>query len=382
MRSQPISIGSGYSKKIGFIFFHHIHHIYHSLPIAFELSSMGYSVDLLITSKSIKNVIDELIEIYPKHKCKTIFLKSPLLFRYGNIMRNKYPHPKTMMGKYASELDQYDILVGTSFDTHFLFDQFKVMNPKFVFTFHGIGVRDYGFPSSLKRYDLLLLPGKNILDKLVESTLVIENNWEVIGYPKFDFIKRNNITSNSIFPEKRPTIIYNPHWNRKVSSWYIFGKKVLEFFFNSKDYNLIFAPHILIKEWKQRSLRLSKYQKASHIHIDLVSNRLIDMTYTRIADAYLGDVSSQVFEFLNEPKPCLFLNCHNIKSENERDFPQWEFGNVVSDFNEFPSRLDSVFNEHSDFSSKQKIFIHSTFDTNKVSSGRRGANAIIKRFSL
>jgi hypothetical protein len=368
--------------RIGFLFFHHIHHIYHSVPIAFELSSLGFNVDLIVTSNSVKKVIDELAILYPRQTCKIIFLKGPVLYRYANIRRKKYPRPQIMMEKYANKLNQYDILVGTSFETHRLFDQLSVNHPKYVFTFHGIGVRDYGFPSSLKRYDLLLLPGKDMVKNLVKSELVSNRNWEVIGYPKFDLVEQNNKTFDSIFPEKKPTIIYNPHWNKKVSSWYDWGKIVLNFFLNSTDYNLIFAPHILIKEWKQRWLKLSKYQKVPHIHIDLESHRLIDMTYTRIADAYLGDVSSQVFEFLYEPKPCLFLNCHGLKRGKEQDFPQWKFGNVISNFSDFPGKLSSIFNDHPDFITNQKSFIDSTFDSNDLSSGKRGANAIINHFSL
>ena len=368
--------------RIGFLYLHHIHHIYHSIPIAFELSSLGFNIDLIISSESVKKVITELTELYPKQKCNIVFLKGPAAYRYANIRRKKYPRPKIMMQNYAHKLNQYDILIGTSFETHRLFDQFCVNHPKYVFTFHGIGVRDYGFQSSLKRYDLLLLPGKNMANDLVKSDLVNDGNWEIIGYPKFDFIERKKNKINPIFPEERPTIIYNPHWNKKVSSWYGWGKKVLDFFLNSPDYNLIFAPHILIKEWKQRWLKLSKYQTASHIYIDLGSHRSIDMTYTRIADAYLGDVSSQVFEFLNEPKPCLFLNYQGLKREKERDFPQWEFGNVVSDFNGLPAKLDSIFRDHPNFIDTQKTFIESTFDSTHLSSGRRGADAIIHRFSL
>ena len=32
------------------------------------------------------------------------------------------------------------------------------------------------------------------------------------------------------------------------------------------------------------------------------------MAYTQRADIYLGDVSSQVYEFLLNPRPCVFLN--------------------------------------------------------------------------
>ena len=81
-------------------------------------------------------------------------------FRYFNILKKKYPRPRTMMGKYADVLNSYDILVGTSFDTSRIIDDVKINRPKYVFAFHGLGVRDYGYNPSLKKYDLLLLLAK------------------------------------------------------------------------------------------------------------------------------------------------------------------------------------------------------------------------------
>jgi len=69
----------------------------------------------------------------------------------------------------------------------------------------------------------------------------------------------------------------------------------------------IFAPHLrlfgaadprivrdLPRSWTTRGSTSTRSHPAA-----------IDMTYTRLADVYLGDVSSQVYEFLREPRPCL-----------------------------------------------------------------------------
>ena len=42
------------------------------------------------------------------------------------------------------------------------------------------------------------------------------------------------------------------------------------------------------------------------------------MTYTKQADIYLGDVSSQVYEFMLKPRPCIFFNPENINYKNIR----------------------------------------------------------------
>lgn len=368
--------------RIGFIYFHHIHHALHSLPIAFELSSLGFNVDLLITSNSILKVINDIKHLYPNQKCNITFLKGSMFYRYANFRKKKYPRPRIMMEKYASDLNNYDILVGTSFETHRLLDNIKIKYPKYVLAFHGIGVRDYGFPSSLKKYDLLLLPGRSMVQHLRKAKLVKDGNWEVIGYPKFDFAIRIKEQINPLFTNQKPTVIYNPHWNRKVSSWYDWGKNILDYFSNSTKYNLIFAPHILIKEWKQRWLRLQKYKDCPNIHIDLSSQRLIDMTYTISANAYLGDVSSQVFEFLYKPRPCLFLNNKKLVKKKDRDFPQWSFGKTITDISEFSNSLEDMFLDHSKYVVSQEKFIQNNFDRIENPAGMRGAKAIINRFSL
>ena len=73
--------------KIGFLYFHHMHHVFHSLPIAYELSSLGFSVDLIITSQSILKTISGTKNIYPKQSCNIVFLKAPFSFRYFNISK-------------------------------------------------------------------------------------------------------------------------------------------------------------------------------------------------------------------------------------------------------------------------------------------------------
>ena len=47
------------------------------------------------------------------------------------------------------------------------------------------------------------------------------------------------------------------------------------------------------------------------------------MSYTYSADAYIGDVSSQVYEFLVRPRACFFIDTHS-KGHSPAD-PAYEF---------------------------------------------------------
>ena len=142
----------------------------------------------------------------------------------------------------------------------------------------------------------------------------------MVGYPKFDLIA----PQPELLPMQangRKTVLYNPHVSPHLSSWYDDGLDVLEFFLHSTDYNLIFAPHVMLFERplaltidklcvRRTGIVPSRYLEAPNIHVDFNSRACTDMTYTLAADLYLGDVSSQVYEFLLRPRPCLFINSH------------------------------------------------------------------------
>ena len=81
---------------------------------------------------------------------------------------------------------------------------------------------------------------------------------------------------------------------------------------------------------------------APNIHIDLGSDRSVDMTYTRGADIYLGDVSSQIYEFLIEPRPAIFLNAHDADWEGDPSYAHWALGPVLDDVARLRETLDSV----------------------------------------
>lgn len=64
------------------------------------------------------------------------------------------------------------------------------------------------------------------------------------------------------------------------------------------------------------------------ILIDLGSKRLLDMSYTSGADIYLGDVSSQVYEFLDTPRPCA-SHAHAVAWQEDANYLFWTLGEVA-----------------------------------------------------
>ena len=80
----------------------------------------------------------------------------------------------------------------------------------------------------------------------------------------------------------------------------------------------------------------------------------MDMTYTRNTDIYVGDVSSQVYEFLVKPKPCIFLNSHDANWQDNPDYGHWAMGQVCNDLDEFKVSLNKAVESHPEYVEIQK----------------------------
>lgn len=250
---------------------------------------------------------------------------------------------------------------------------------------HGPGDRAIGFTPSFGRNDLVLLPGAKQRDRFLALGYLRPEQIAVVGYPKFDAVKMAQ--RRKLFADDKPVVLYNPHPEPRLSSWYDMGEAVLEFFYNSGKYNLIFAPHVMLfkrrvhltVEGLRACLRRdlpAKYRDCLHILIDTGSEASLDMTYTLAADIYLGDVSSQVYEFLVKPRPCVFLDAHATKWKDDPDYAFWHFGRVMKDVGGLERALANAASDHALYAPVQQRAFAATFDTQDTPSAARAADAI------
>ncbi|MET0986099.1 MAG: hypothetical protein ABW034_11910, partial [Steroidobacteraceae bacterium] len=121
-----------------------------------------------------------------------------------------------------------------------------------------------------------------------------------------------------------------------------------------------------------------KYLGLPNIRIDLGSEQSIDMTYLNAADLYLGDVSSQVAEFVCRPRPCLFLNAHGVEWRGDPNYRCWELGPVIHDVSELNAALARACDTHGEFLHAQQRYVAETFEEPQgLSSSAWGADAIV-----
>jgi hypothetical protein len=105
------------------------------------------------------------------------------------------------------------------------------------------------------------------------------------------------------------------------------------------------------------------------------------MTYTRAADIYLGDVSSQVYEFLRTPKPCLFLNSSDAAWCGDESFHHWLYGPVLDTIERPDRRRRGGLRRPRRLSSRPRSGASPRASTCSNPSSVRAARAIVERLS-
>lgn len=379
--------------RIGFLFNHdQIHQMAHSLPVAMALARAKTGAEIIIATTNdllAREAVRLMGGTVPAGiRLVALGLNSAASRSLEVMLGSILPAAKLLV--YRDNLDFFrslDLLVVTERTSLILKTRYGLSSLRMVLTDHGAGDRAIGFGKSAALFDHILAAGPKICDRLTREAGVCPDRLTITGYPKFD-IEAGQGRPIKFRGSNRPIVLYNPHVSPHLSSWYKQGRAVLDYFLGSDRYNLIFAPHIMM--FKRRvavtidKLRFGlpgklhrRYAAAPNIHIDLGSAALTDMSYTNGADIYLGDVSSQIYEFLKSPRPCLFLNSHGIDSDRDPNFAHWQSGPVISRAGDLGRGLEEAVADHPGrYRSVQRRLFDHTFDLTGEPSSARAARAI------
>jgi len=378
------------AASVGFLFNHdHVHQIAHSAPIAFELARLApqLTVTLLTSSDEQRRVLEAMATRLRGGRCGIRTL-APEGLLAGLVPLGDWLGPLRRVSVLKSNrelLRSFDALVVPE-KTSLELRARDGAGPRLIHTRHGAGDRAVGFDAQSAEFDLVLLAGEKIRRRLAAAGALAPRS-AIVGYPKFDGADVVQPPPRPLFDNGKPTVLYNPHCSPRHSSWYRMGRAILEYFRAQSRFNLVFAPHVMMY---RRRLQISledlsvtyaraipeKFLACDHIRVDLGSPACTDMTYTRAADIYLGDVSSQVCEFLARPRPCLFANAHAVRWQEDPSYEAWHLGPVFERISELPDRLDQALREHPKLRAAQEVYLRDTFDLTRVPSSRRAAEAI------
>lgn len=261
--------------------------------------------------------------------------------------------------------------------------------PRFAIIPHGAGDRRVSYHPDFARFDLVLVAGEKVRAGMIAAG-VDADHVRLVGYPKFDTV--DLVRGPALFSNGRPTFVYNPHFDPYLSSWYRFGPDLLRWFAESeagRACNLVFAPHVMLFRKKlhispeYRTARIrpdipAEALGADNILIDTGSRALFDMRYTLAADAYIGDMSSQIYEFLAIPRPAFFLDgWSHTSDEGEETRMHWRAGPVARSVAELTALLPDWRRIGEEYRGEQERLFGWTFDQSGAPSTKRAAQAII-----
>ena len=364
--------------QVGFLYIAQAHQILHSISVAVELARSRPDIDVyvLATQEDGLSYARSIVTALGGAPL-TWALLGPAWLRDAHKL-GQAPLKLPMLAANARRLRRFDMLVAPERTTTAL----RWLGPsrqKLVYTQHGAGDREGPFEKRLGLFDLVFAAGAKQRDRMVDERLVAPEACAVVGYPKFDVVDAIPRSVPPPFARDRPIVLYNPHFAHGISSWPRWGRDVLAAFAAQQDYNLVFAPHVRLFEGQTAAgvAALAPYRDHPGIHIDLGSRAAIDMTYTTLADVYLGDVSSQVYEFIRHPRPCLFLNANDAQWVGSESYRHWRFGPVIETVDGLLAEIRGAQQTLPFYACEQAESFAYTFDTNGCRSSRRAADAIV-----
>lgn len=211
---------------------------------------------------------------------------------------------------------------------------------------HGAGDRAPASEGRLRAFDLIIVPGEKDVERAVARG-IDRSRLRTAGYVKLDFLESESASEAPLFDNGLKTVFYNPHFDARTSSIGA-ARAVIARFREQVRYNLVFAPHVRAVEDLSAGERQSLEDLAvpGRIHVDLGSPGLFDMRYVRGADLYLGDMSSQLYEFLVRPRPVAFINAHGVNWRDDPRYAGWHLGEVAEGVAGLVETVDRAFAGH------------------------------------
>lgn len=368
--SSPSSHGkSTPSPRILVLAIGEAHQLLHVLGVARELARNGVSPDILVPT----DWHEQLIREHAPELSRSV-LRAPLFYQGRPLYRCPPRLPNLLLS--LQRISGYDAVLTPERTSTALKKLLGKTCPKLIHILHGAGDREKGYEDRIRLFDLVFVAGQKDRDAFLRYGLATADTCHVIGYCKFDVLPA---APPRFFENDRPVVLYNPHFDAHLGSWLRFGPSLVEAFAKMPEFNFIVAPHLRLRG-KGRHLfdKLSQLSQAPNLKFDGGSLHSINMDYTRTADIYVGDVSSQVYEFLQTPKPCVFLNAHDADWRDNPFYRHWAFGGVARSAEEALTLIRSAKAEHSRFLAQQAAGFAAAINSGSESASARAALVIQK----
>lgn len=324
------------------------HHHAHFLPVACELHRRGrLDVSIFVPDRAEAPAIAGLATALGLPQPPIIAMDLPVAVE--RVLPARLDKLARLVG-WSRKLRDGDAIL-TAERTSTLLKRLPGACPRFIHIPHGAGDGAAGFEARFRLFDKVIVAGPKDRDRLVGEGLANGRTCTVAGPVKVAAMLRVQAGRPRLFDNDRPIIVYNPHFKVRLSSAAAFTRRLVAAIARDGRFNLVIAPHVrMARGWTAEQRRAwERLAVPGRIAVDLGSSRSIDMTYTLGADLYIGDVSSQVYEFLVQPRPCLFVDAHGVDWRNSADYAMWQLGEVVPPDCDILAAIDRAFARHAEF---------------------------------
>lgn len=359
-------------RQVAFLFIGGIHQVLHAAPAAAELScNPRFAVTCYYAGDDCAHMLGRVASVWPGVRWKCTPLYWPRLL---NFLPSKYRKIFYLLLNFRKFSRAAAVI--TTERTSTLLKRLGVRC--MIHLPHGTGDGARGFEARLRRFDLVIVAGEKDAARMQAEGVVAPERCRVCGSVKLGAVARLAVNSPPLFENKRPVVLYNPHFNFRLSSWALWGEEIVRAFAGQDEYNLVLAPHIRMASKLPHDTLAAAQALAipGRILVDVGSMRSCDMSYTLGADIYIGDVSSQIYEFLSRPRPCVFLNAHGVSWRSNPDYACWHFGEVVDRPEDVLAAVCRATERHAAFLPLQQSVLHGAFTGAVGDAPRKAARAI------
>lgn len=364
--------------KIAFLYIAEAYQCYHGAAIAIELAGRpGVDVVSLYHDPETPRHLERVRRAFdaPEGTCRRLRRSAATRLLQGARVLGSFKERELRDNR--AELDGYDAVV-TVENTVAAARGVGVEHPVLIYTPHGFGDRAYGFVPRIATFDFVLLAGEKTEARMLGAGLVRPGAYALTGSVKLETAARLARWAAPPFAQRRPTVLYNPHFAPELTSWGRFVEPMLAGFAAQDARNLIVAPHV--KMFHRRSARARRRwtgRSGDTVLVDTGSDRSIDTSYLAAADIYVGDSSSQLYEFLWRPRPCVFLNAHGVDWRDDPSYAHWHLGEVVDRPERLMGAIADAPARHHRYVERQLALTAASLGERRDGAAKRAADAIM-----
>lgn len=315
------------------------HQFLHGLPVAASLSRRpDITVEVFTPCQSDADVARDMLHALGAEQVAITVMALPtIISRPSKRLSASGPLKILRLAWWGNRMRQFDCIVALERTSTWL-TRVPGHCPPIVHIPHGVGgprrASGKGVDRRFSLFDLALVAGPADVRCTVEHGLLPPERVFAVGQVKLAGLNRlRKLACQRLFANERPTILYNPHFHPRRGSWARFGEELIRTVKKDGNFNLIVAPHVRLFADRPCAERraLEALSDAEWLIVDLGSERCMNMTYTLGADIYVGDFSSQLYEWLIFPRPCVFIDQVADAGSGDTKLPtMWSLGEKVT----------------------------------------------------